>query len=109
MTELTDAEKLAAAEAAMAAAAEAAKAARLPSAQGAMDALTTEGAITFLAALKAAVESSVDDLPRPLGAEGAEGTMQTLQRIVTSFEAGLMRIEQRVAVLQPTMAPTEPT
>ena len=50
--------------------------------------------------MKAYVEASVDDLARPLGAEGAEGTKQTLQRIVTSFEGGLTRITQRVALLQ---------
>lgn len=105
MTELTDAEKLAAAEAAMAAAAEAAKAARRPSAEAALALLQSQAATDFLAALRSAVEASVDDLARPLGTEGAEGAKQTLQRIVTSIEVGLTRIEQRVATLQPTPEP----
>lgn len=103
---LSDAEKLAAAEAAMAAAAEAAKAARLPSAQAAATLLASAEAVAFLDSLKAACEASVDDLSRPLGTQGAEGTKQTLQRIVTSMEAGLTAAQARVAALQPTPEPT---
>lgn len=110
MTEPTDAEKLAAAEAAMAAAAEAAKAARLPSAQAAATLLGSVEAVTFLNSLKAACAASVDDLSRPLGTQGAEGTKQTLQRIVTSMEAGLSSAQARVAALQPTPEPSpDPT
>lgn len=108
MTELTDAEKLAAAEAAMKAAAEAAKAARLPSAKAATDLLGSEAAVAFLASLKTACEASVDDLARPLGTQGSEGTKQMLQRIVTSMEAGLTAAQARVATLQPTPEPVEP-
>ena len=108
--EPTDAEKLAAAEAAMAAAAEAAKAARLPSAQAAASLLASADAVAFLDSLKAACGASVDDLSRPLGTQGAEGTKQTLQRIVTSMEAGLSSAQARVAALQPTPEPTpDPT
>ncbi|QYC11025.1 hypothetical protein [Brevundimonas nasdae] len=103
---MTDAEKLAAAEALMSEAAAQAKAARLPSAQIAVDLLTTEAAQGFLSALKAAVLASVDDLPRPLGTQGAEGTKQMLQRIVTSFETGLASAQARVSTLQP--APSDP-
>lgn len=101
----TDAEKLAAAEAAMIAATEAAKAARLPSAQAAADLLTGEDALALLAALKAAVEASVDDLARPLGTPGSEGTKQMLQRIVTSMEGGAAAAQGRVAALQPAPEP----
>jgi hypothetical protein len=111
MTELTDAEKLAQAEAMMAAAAEQAKAARLPSAEAAVDLLSSAAGQAFLADLKAAVAASVDDLSRPLGTQGVEGTKQMLQRIVTSYEAGLSAAQTRVASLQPTAvapAPAEP-
>lgn len=109
MTEPTDAEKLAAAEAAMAAAAEAAKAARLPSASAAVAILQGEAGAAFLADLKAAIAESIDDLPRPLGTPGAEGTKQMLQRIVTSMESGLSAAQARVQGLQPTPAPATPT
>lgn len=109
MTEPTDAEKLAAAEAAMKAAAEAAKAARLPSATAAVTLLESEAGAAFLADLRAAIPASVDDLPRPLGTPGAEGTKQMLQRIVTSMESGLSAAQARVQSLQPTPeAPTQP-
>ncbi|MFT6428309.1 MAG: glucose-6-phosphate isomerase [Brevundimonas sp.] len=100
-TEKTDAEKLAEAQAMMAEAAALAKAARLPSAQAAVDLLTGTKAQAFLALLKAAVEASADDLARPLGQPGAEGTKQMLQRIVTSFEGGLTAAQARVVSLQP--------
>lgn len=108
MTELTDAEKLAAAEAAMKAAAEAAKAARLPSAAAAVALMESEAAASFLVDLKAAISESVDDLPRPVGTLGAEGTKQMLQRIVTSMESGLLAAQARVQALQPTPAPETP-
>jgi len=100
----TDAEKLAEAEAMMAEAAALAKAARLPSAQAAVDLLTGTKGQAFLTLLKAAVEASADDLARPLGQPGAEGTKQMLQRIVTSFEGGLTAAQTRVASLQPAPA-----
>lgn len=109
MTELTDAEKLAAAEAAMKSAAEAAKAARLPSASAAVALLEGKTGAAFLSDLKAAIAASVDDLPRPLGTPGAEGTKQMLQRIVTSMESGLSAAQARVQALQPTPeAPVQP-
>lgn len=103
-TEKTDAEKLAEAEAMMAEAAAMAKAARLPSAQAAVELLAGAKGQAFLAELKAAVESSADDLARPLGQPGAEGTKQMLQRIVTSFEGGLTSAQARVVSLQPLPA-----
>lgn len=105
MTKLTDAEKLAAAEAAMHSAAEAAKAARLPSAKSAAALLESENSLAFLSDLRAAISDSVDDLPRPLGTPGVEGTKQMLQRIVTSMESGLSAAQSRVQALQPTPAP----
>ncbi len=108
MTEQTDAEKLAAAEAAMFAAAESAKAARLPSASAAVELLAGAAGAAFLADLRAAIADSVDDLPRPLGTPGAEGTRQMLQRIVTSMESGLSAAQARVQALQPTPAPETP-
>jgi hypothetical protein len=101
----TDAEKLAVAETMMAEAAALAKAARLPSAQAAVDLLTGTTGQAFLASLKAAVEGSADDLSRPLGQSGAEGTKQMLQRIVTSMEAGLTMAKARVTTLSPTAQP----
>nr|WP_312296195.1 hypothetical protein [Brevundimonas diminuta] len=98
---MTDAEKLAAAEAAMFAAAEAAKAARLPSATAAVALLESVAAVEFLSALQGAVAESVDDLPRPLGTQGSEGTRQMLQRIVTSMQSGLDAAQARVQALQP--------
>lgn len=106
---MTDAEKLAAAEAAMFAAAEAAKAARLPSANAAVAALQSDEAAEFLDALKSKVASSVDDLPRPHGIPGAEGTKQMLQRIITSMESGLGSALARVQTLQPMTAPVVPS
>lgn len=106
-----DAEKLAAAEAAMFAAAEAARppGCRLPCPPVAL--LNSEAVAAFLTHLKAAVSKSVDDLPRPLGTPGAEGTKQILQRIITSIEGGLSAGEARVQTLQPAVAaeaPAEP-
>ena len=103
-TEKTDAEKLAEAQAMMAEAAALAKAARLPSAQAAVDLLTGTKGQAFLALLKAAVEASADDLARPIGQQGAEGTKQMLQRIVTSWENGLTAAQARVVSLQPAPA-----
>jgi len=105
---LTDAERLAAAEAAMAAAMEEAKAARLPSATAAVALLESEAASGFLAELEAAIAASVDDLPRPLGTQGVEGTKQMLQRVVTSMQSGLDAAQARVQALQPTPAPEAP-
>jgi hypothetical protein len=105
VTAKTDAEKLAQAEAMMAAAAAQAKAARLPSAQAAVTLLTSEAALAFLSDLKAAVASSVDDLPRPVGTPGAEGTKQMLQRIAAAFEGGLTASQNRVSTLSPAPAP----
>ncbi|MFA4899036.1 MAG: hypothetical protein WC563_05880 [Brevundimonas sp.] len=107
MTDKTDAEKLAEAEAMMAEAAALAKAARLPSAQAAVDLLTGTKGQAFLALLKTAVEASADDLARPVGQPGAEGTKQMLQRIVTSWESGLTAAQARVQVLQPATPPSE--
>jgi len=105
--ELTDAEKLAAAEALMFEAAEQAKAARLPSAQAAVDLLTGTEGQAFLTALRACTDASVDDLPRPLGTPGAEGTKQMLQRIVTSFDGAVAAGLTRVEALQPSTPPEE--
>jgi len=85
----------------MAEAAALAKAARLPSAQAAVDLLAGTKGQAFLAQLKAAVEANADDLARPLGQPGAEGTKQMLQRIVVSFEGGLIAAQARVSSLQP--------
>ena len=107
-TEKTDAEKRADAIAMMTEAAALANAARLPSAQAAVDLLTGTKGQAFLALLKAAVEASADDLSRPLGQPGAEGTKQMLQRIVTSFENGLTAAQARVLTLQPAAPSADP-
>ncbi len=116
MTELTDAEKaaqeaemLAVARAEMFAATEKAKAAQLPSAVRAVEVLTGNAAIIALEVLREAIAANVDDLPRPHGTPGAEGTKQMLQRIVTSMESGLAAAQARVQALQPTPAPATPT
>ena len=106
--EKTDAEKLADAIAMMTEAAALANAARLPSAQAAVDLLTGTKGQAFLTLLKAAVEASADDLSRPLGQPGAEGTKQMLQRIVTSWENGLTAAQARVLTLQPAPPPADP-
>lgn len=104
MSEQTDAQKLAAAETLMAEAAAQAKAARLPSAEAAVELLTGEEGQAFLSALKDCVAASIDDIPRPLGTQGVEGTKQMLQRIITSFEGAVTAGQARVATLQPTPA-----
>jgi len=113
--ELTDAEKaaaegeiLAAARAEMFAATEKAKAAQLPSASRAVEVLTGNAMAIALDVLREAIAANVDDLPRPLGTQGAEGTKQMLQRIVTSMESGLSAAQARVQALQPTPAPETP-
>jgi|GEM_PF-2126018 len=106
-TEKTDAEKLADAIAMMTEAAALANAARLPSAQAAVDLLTGTKGQAFLALLKGAVEASADDLSRPLGQPGAEGTKQMLQRIVASWDNGLAAAQARVLTLLPAQAPPE--
>lgn len=108
MSEQSDAEKLAAAEALMAEAAAQAKAARLPSAEAAVALLTGEAGQAFLTNLRACVADSIDDIPRPLGTQGIEGTKQMLQRIITSFEGAVTAGQARVASLQPTPAPEPP-
>ncbi|WP_426019059.1 hypothetical protein [Brevundimonas sp. DWR2-3-1b1] len=107
-TEKTDAEKVALAEAMMAEAAALVKAARLPSAQAALDVLTGPKCQAFLAALKAAVDASADDLARPAGSTGEEGTKQMLQRIFTVWENTLAVAQKRVASLQPAPPPADP-
>lgn len=106
-TEKTDAEKLAEAEAMMAEAAALAKAARLPSALAAVELLTGTEGQAFLALLKAAVEASADDLARPLGQAGTEGTKQMLLRIVKAYEAGLASAQDRVVSLQSALPAEE--
>lgn len=101
MTEPTDAEKLAAAQAAVFAAQEAEKAARLPSAQAAADFLSGDTATAFLAELQALHDSNVDSLDR---AGGVEGSKQTLYRIINAVQLGLTLTAGRVDVLQPTPA-----
>lgn len=100
----TDAEKLAAAEALMAQAAADAKAARLPSVQAAVALLAGEQGQAFLTALKACLDANIDDLPRPIGQPGSEGSKQMLQRIVTSFEGALQGAQARAAALSPAAA-----
>jgi len=107
-TQPTDAEKLAAAEAAMFAAAEDAKAARLPSALVAFELLNSPAAAVFLNEMREAVSNSVDDLARS-PQTGAEGAKQTLQRIITSFDLGVAAIQSRLSSLQPSAeASSEP-
>lgn len=102
MTELTDAEKLAAAQAAMFAAQEAEKAARLPSAQAAADFLNSEEATAIFAQLDALIASCLDDAP---GAAG--GCKRALERIAQSYSVAKGVVEQRVLALQPA-PPAEP-
>lgn len=97
----TDAEKLAAAELLMAQAAAEAKAARLPSVQAVVALLAGEQGQAFLTAMKACLDANIDDLPRPIGQPGSEGSKQMLQRIVTSFEGALQGAQARVVSLQP--------
>jgi hypothetical protein len=100
-TPQTDAEKLAAAEAMVAEGQEAAKAARLPSAVAAAAILAGPEAQALLDLLRPAVAASVDDVPRPVGQAGVEGTKQMLQRVITSLELGLSASALRVTSLQP--------
>lgn len=107
-----EAARLAAANAAMIAATEEAKAARLPSAVRAAEVLNGDVMAAAISTLRDTIAANVDDLPRALGTQGAEGTKQMLQRIVTSCEAGLSAAQNRVAALQPAArsqpAPDEP-
>lgn len=93
----------------MAEAALQAKAARLPSAQASVALLNGEVGQAFREALVAALDASVDDLARPLGTQGAEGTKQMLQRILTSFDGALTGAQARVIALSPEpVAPEAP-
>lgn len=105
----TDAEKLAAAELLMAQATADAKAARLPSVQAVVALLVGEQGQAFLTAMKACLDANIDDLPRPIGQPGSEGSKQMLQRVVTSFEGALQGAQARVAALSPVpdASPTE--
>lgn len=123
MTAPTDAEKLAAAQAEveasqerlraaqiaeapiLAAAAETAKAIQLPHAQALADLLAGPEAAAFLALLQAHIEVSLDDIARPLGVPGVEGTKQIAQRIQTSMLRGAEATQARVAALQPAPEP----
>lgn len=86
----------------MFAATEKAKAAQLPSASRAVGVLTGNAMVMALGVLREAIAANVDDLPRPHGMPGVEGTKQMLQRIVTSMESGLTAAQARVQALQPT-------
>lgn len=94
MTELTDAEKLVAAEAAMSAAAEAAKAARLPSAQAALAFLESAETTTFLNAAAAIVATNLDDI--------SGGCKRAMERVVESIRIAQGVAGQRIQALQPT-------
>jgi uncharacterized protein (DUF2267 family) len=102
MTEPTDAEKLAAAQAALFTAQEAEKAARLPSAQAAADFLNSEEATAFAAELDTLIAGCLDDAP---GAAG--GCKRALERIAQSFSVAKGIVGQRVIALQPA-PPAEP-
>ena len=101
----TDAEKLAAAEAMVRDGLEQAKAARLPSAEAAVAILGGAQAQALLDLLRPAIEASIDDIGRPLGQVGVEGTKQLMQRVVTSLEQGFAAAQARQASLLPAEAP----
>lgn len=101
----TDAEKLAAAEAMVRDGLEQAKSARLPSADAAVAVLGGAEALALLDLLRPAIEASIDDVTRPLGQAGTEGTRQMMQRVVTSLEQGLAAAQARQASLLPAEAP----
>lgn len=105
----TDAEKLAAAEAMVRDGLEQAKSARLPSAEAAVGILGGPEAQALLDLLRPAVEASVDDVTRPLGQAGVEGTKQMMQRVVTSLEQGLTAAQGRLASLAPAETPASET
>lgn len=102
MTKQTDAEKLAAAQAALFAAQEAEKSARLPSAQAAADFLNSEEATAFASQLDTLIAACLDDAP---GAAG--GCKRALERIAQSLSVAKGVAAQRVAALQPA-EPDEP-
>ncbi|MEW6537964.1 MAG: hypothetical protein AB1448_05180 [Pseudomonadota bacterium] len=99
-----EAERLAAAQAAMIAATEEAKASRLPSAVRALEVLNGNAMAAAMSALTEAVAANVDDLPRALGQQASEGTKQMLQRILNSFEGAQRDAQARIAALQPASA-----
>ena len=123
MATLTDAEKLAAARAEaeasqeriraaqiaeapiLAAAAETTKAIQLPHAQGFLALLAGPEAAAFRDALQSHIDSSLDDIPRPLGVPGVEGTKQMAERILTSMTRGADSAQTRVTALQPAPEP----
>lgn len=98
--EMTDAEKLAAARAAMFAAAEAAKAALLPSAQAALAFLEGPEAVAFQNAAAAIVSANLDDI--------SGGCKRALERIVETVRISQGVAAQRVQALQPAPAPEAP-
>lgn len=123
MTTPTDAEKLAAARAEaeasqeriraaqmaeapiLAAAAKTTKAIQLPHAQGFVDLLAGPEAAAFREVLQSHIDSSLDDIPRPLGVPGVEGTKQMAERILTSMTRGAESASTRVSALQPIPEP----
>jgi cob(I)alamin adenosyltransferase len=113
MTAKTKAEKLADANAAIAEAQGQANALMLDSAQAAKAALTGPKVEAFLADVQSALADTLDDLARPAGQpSSAEGSKQSLQRIVSAIEAGRAMIDQRIEKLSPPVTPAaapEPT
>lgn len=123
MATLTDAEKLAVARAEaeasqeriraaqiaeapiLAAAAETTKAIQLPHAQGFVDLLAGPEAAAFRDLLQSHIDSSLDDIPRPLGVPGVEGTKQMAERILTSMTRSADSAQMRVTALQPAPEP----
>jgi len=123
MAVLTDAEKLAAAKAEaeasqeriraaqlaeapiLAAAAETAKAIQLPHAQAFVDLLAGPEAAAFRDVLQAHINRSLDDIARPLGVPGVEGTKQMAERILTSMSRGADSAHARLSALQPAPTP----
>ncbi|WP_312144254.1 hypothetical protein [Brevundimonas sp.] len=98
MAALTDAEKLAAAEAAMRKAVEDAKAARLPSVLAAQAFISSPEAEAYEAQLAALITANIDDV--------TGGCKRALERISESIRAARGITIQRVAALQPTPEPS---
>ena len=126
-TEKTDAEKLADARAEVtasqerlraaqeaeapiiAAAAEVTKAIQLPHAEAFVALMEGKEAKAFRGVLEAHVAASMDDIPKPSGVPGVEGSKQMGARILSAMRVGLDAARIRIASLQPIPAAEPPS
>lgn len=92
----------------LAAAAEITKAIQLPHAEAFVAIMSGKEAKAFYEVLEAHAAASMDDIPRPTGIPGVEGTKQKADRILTTMRLGFEGGQTRVATLQPVPPASDP-